>query len=235
MALHPKLPTSPYETLAPEQRWFPADESLRERPYEKLLPPLVANIRREVAGWRAEGYAGASPTSRALLQWWFETEHALEASGPHTVRIDYVRANGELSTYTPDFIVRDTAGGVWIVETKGREELDLQQALAAKEREFRELILRACKAQALYGEGAAEAGLKEGKSAVVCHDGQLHKLSESKAGVLTRERLTKAWTDWVDYWAVDFDCTSRKEITVAVKVIEIFGNDTMTLVPVNIG
>lgn len=45
-------------------------------------------------------------------------------------RIDYVRANGELSTYTPDFIVRDTAGAVWIVETKGREELDLPQKMA---------------------------------------------------------------------------------------------------------
>lgn len=45
-------------------------------------------------------------------------------------RIDYVRANGEISTYTPDFIVRDTAGVVWIVETKGREELDLPQKMA---------------------------------------------------------------------------------------------------------
>jgi hypothetical protein len=25
-------------------------------------------------------------------------------------------------------------------------------------------------------------------------------------------KLTKHWTDWVDYWAVDFDYMSRKEI-----------------------
>jgi type III restriction enzyme len=81
MALHPDdLPTSPYESLLPEQRWFPADESLRERSYEKLLPPLVANIQREVAEWRATDYAGASATSRALLQWWFETEHVVEGA-----------------------------------------------------------------------------------------------------------------------------------------------------------
>ncbi len=80
MALHPDLPTSPYAPLPPEQRWFPADESLRERAYEKLLPPLVASIRREVAAWRAAGYTGASPTSRALLQWWFETEHTVETA-----------------------------------------------------------------------------------------------------------------------------------------------------------
>ena len=41
---------------------------------------------------------------------------------------------------------------------------------------------------------------------------QLCKLGKDKAGVVTRERLTKAWTDGVDYWAVDFDYMSRKEM-----------------------
>lgn len=159
-----------------------------------------------------------------------------------------------------------------------------------------------------YTQGAAEAAiaaLKEGKSDVICEQGQLYKISKSKDGVVNRERLTKHWTDWVDYWAVDFDYLQRKEIikvpvgtglggvatlegfehpqgelslpefeerwtggyifenewqsfrtrqnrdlelstavhtydragryTVAVKVIDIFGNDTMTLVPVNVG
>lgn len=44
-------------------------------------------------------------------------------------KIDYVKANGELSTYTPDFIVRTKDGLVWIVETKGREELDVPQKM----------------------------------------------------------------------------------------------------------
>ena len=155
-----------------------------------------------------------------------------------------------------------------------------------------------------YTQGAMEAAiaaLREGKSQVLCEAGQLVKVSKSKEGVITRERLTKHWTDWVDYWAVDFDYGSRKEIikrpksmamqgslaevppsqgelveweehwtggfifenewqsfrtrqsrelelktaphtyaqagryTVAVKVIDIFGNDTMTLVPVSAG
>lgn len=159
-----------------------------------------------------------------------------------------------------------------------------------------------------YTQGAAEAAiaaLKDGKSDVICERGQLYKVSKSKEGVVSRERLTKHWTDWVDYWAVDFDYLQRKEIikvpvgaglggvttmnpasaasepvqipefeehwtggyifenewqsfrtrhsrelelktathtydrpgryTVAVKVIDIFGNDTMTLVPVNVG
>jgi DNA modification methylase len=157
-----------------------------------------------------------------------------------------------------------------------------------------------------YTQGAMEAAianLKEGKSQVVCEAGQLYKIAKDKNGVLTRDKLTGHWTDWVDYWAVDFDYMSRKEIikvpvgsgvegkspspasgggvgerveyeerwtggfifenewqsfrtrknrdleltsaphtytkagryTVAVKVIDIFGNDTMTLVPVNVG
>ena len=45
-------------------------------------------------------------------------------------KLDYVRADGDLSTYTPDFLVKTTDGIVWIVETKGREELDLPQKMA---------------------------------------------------------------------------------------------------------
>jgi len=164
-----------------------------------------------------------------------------------------------------------------------------------------------------YTQGALDAvtaSLKNGKSQVVCEQGQLIKISKDKEGIVTRETLTKHWTDWVDYWAVDFDYMSRREIikvakeagvdsvipaqagiqestldpgirrgddefeerwtggyifenewqsfrtrknrtlelisaphtytetlhyTVAVKVIDIFGNDTMTLVPVSVG
>lgn len=154
-----------------------------------------------------------------------------------------------------------------------------------------------------YSQGigdAIAAELKEGKSEVVCEQGKLFKLSKDKQGVVTREVLTKKWTDWVDYWAVDFDYESRKEIikvaknlgvegalpgmanagefldfeerwtgayifenewqsfrtrqnrelelrsashvyakpgryVIAVKVIDIFGNDTMTLIPLHVG
>ena len=78
MALHPEFPLSPYRVLEPEHRWFPAAEELRSTAYEKLLPPFVANIRTEVKHWRDSGYNGASATSRALLQWWFDTGHMIE-------------------------------------------------------------------------------------------------------------------------------------------------------------
>ena len=44
-------------------------------------------------------------------------------------KLDYVKADGDLSNYTPDFIIRTTDGTVWIVETKGREEIDVPQKM----------------------------------------------------------------------------------------------------------
>ena len=77
MALHPDFPKNPYTILDPSIRWFPADEDLREKGYDKLLPPLVADLRKQVKEWRDKNYEGASETSKALLNWWFKEEHIL--------------------------------------------------------------------------------------------------------------------------------------------------------------
>ncbi|MGI8895931.1 MAG: hypothetical protein ACR2HE_09830 [Casimicrobiaceae bacterium] len=45
-------------------------------------------------------------------------------------KIDYVKGDGDISNYVPDFVVKTTNGTVWIVETKGREELDVPQKMA---------------------------------------------------------------------------------------------------------
>ena len=78
MALHKNFPKSPYDILNPGIRWFPADEDLRTKGHEKLLPPLVHKLRQEVKKWRNKHYEGASPTSQALLKWWFQTKHPVE-------------------------------------------------------------------------------------------------------------------------------------------------------------
>ena len=77
MALHPNFPESPYVILDPAIRWFPADEALRESSSEKLMPPLVSQLRKKVKEWRDDGYVGATDTSRSLLNWWFNTPHLL--------------------------------------------------------------------------------------------------------------------------------------------------------------
>jgi len=115
MALHPEFPKSPYAELLPDQRWFPAAEELRTTAYEKLLPPLVAKIRSEVSAWRADSYAGASSTSRALLNWWFETEHLVE------------QADGTLSPFRYYFAQREAVETViWLHDVrKVRDKFDL--------------------------------------------------------------------------------------------------------------
>jgi adenine-specific DNA-methyltransferase len=147
----------------------------------------------------------------------------------------------------------------------------------------------------------AEATLKDKGSKIVVEKGQIVKVSKDAKGIVKREVLTKKWTDWIDYWAVDFNFESKREIVrvksdrlkqaaipgmekpehielpeyeevwtgdyifenewqsfrtkkdrsleltsvyhecqpgrrkIAVKVVDIFGNDTMTIVEVSVG
>jgi len=57
-----------------------------------------------------------------------------------------------------------------------------------------------------------EATLKNGRHKVFVENGNIIKVSKDKNGVVTSEVLTKDWTDWIDYWSVDFDFESKKEI-----------------------
>ncbi len=134
----------------------------------------------------------------------------------------------------------------------------------------------------------AEAALSANKKAgskIVVEKGQIVKISKDAKGEFKRDVLTKDWTDWIDYWAVDFNFESKREIIrvkneeteeweerwtgdyifenewqsfrtkkdrslelisvfheckpgrrkIAVKVVDIFGNDTMTIVDVSVG
>jgi len=132
-------------------------------------------------------------------------------------------------------------------------------------------------------DNAAES-LKDGKNRIVVEQGKIIKVSKDKNGIVTKEVLTKKWTDWIDYWSVDFDFESKREIIreknevtgemeekwtgdfvfenewqsfrtkkdrslelkttfhecekgrrkIAVKVVDIFGNDTMKIVEVSV-
>ncbi|MDK2974451.1 MAG: adenine-specific DNA-methyltransferase [Methanofollis sp.] len=126
--------------------------------------------------------------------------------------------------------------------------------------------------------------LKDGGKKIVVENGKIIKVTKDKSGIVSKEPLTTTWTDWIDYWAVDFDFESKQEIItrvnengeqeelwtgeyvfenewqsfrtrrdrtlelqsifkecmpgrrkIAVKVVDIFGNDTMKVVDVTIG
>ena len=95
MALHKDFPDSPHAILDPSIRWFPADEALRTSSFEKLMPPLVPELRKQVKVWRDSGYDKATETSRSLLNWWFKTPHLLPQSDGKMAEFQYYFAQRE--------------------------------------------------------------------------------------------------------------------------------------------
>lgn len=95
MALHPDFPESPYDILDPSIRWFPADEAMRDGSMDKLMPPLVSQLRRRVKEFRDSGYSGATETSKSLLNWWFCTRHLIPKSDGTEFEFQYYFAQRE--------------------------------------------------------------------------------------------------------------------------------------------
>jgi len=67
---------------------------------------------------------------------------------------------------------------------------------------------------------SAEAALKNKGSKIVVERGQIMKVSKNAKGVVDREVLTQHWTDWIVYWAVDFDFENKREIIRVPKEIQ---------------
>src|SRR4030067_1833766 len=95
MALHKDFPDSPHAILDPAIRWFPADEALRESSSEKLMPPLVPQLRRKVKEWRDSAYVGATNASKSLLNYWFNTPHLLPQTNGTMAELQYYFAQRE--------------------------------------------------------------------------------------------------------------------------------------------
>ncbi len=151
----------------------------------------------------------------------------------------------------------------------------------------KELSIELTDFSVFYNQDASEdttETLRPGGMKVVVENGQVVKISKDKSSeLIQREVLTKKWSDWIDYWAVDFNFADRKEIVtetdkdgklverwtgdyvfdnewqsfrtkknrnlelvsaskeitkgtykVAVKVVDIFGNDTTRVLEVKI-
>src|SRR5207253_2816007 len=52
-------------------------------------------------------------------------------AGPQALRIDYLTDKSRLSLYTPDFLLRDTEGSYFLIETKGRVDKDVPLKVGA--------------------------------------------------------------------------------------------------------
>lgn len=95
MALHKDFPKDKFAILNPNIRWFPAEEDLREKGYEKLLPPFVPELREKVKEWRDNNYEGCTETSKALLNWWFNEDHLIYNADGSSVSFQYYFAQRE--------------------------------------------------------------------------------------------------------------------------------------------
>ncbi len=95
MALHPDFPESPHAIIDPKVRWLPDQSLLFDMEYGMLLPPLVQKIREQVKTWRDRNYSGASETSKALLNWWFNNSHLQEQTDGTTSEFQYYFAQRE--------------------------------------------------------------------------------------------------------------------------------------------
>lgn len=84
-----------------------------------------------------------------------------------------------------------------------------------------------------YNQDSAAEDLKSGQTKIIIRDGQVIKQHKDKnTDILSEDVLTKNWTDWIDYWSVDFNYESRKEIIRVFKegVVKqkLFGNPDPT-------
>jgi adenine-specific DNA-methyltransferase len=61
-------------------------------------------------------------------------------------------------------------------------------------------------------QNSVEAEMKDKSTKIIVDKGQIVKITKDAKGVVTRERITKKWTDWIDYWSVDFNFESKREI-----------------------
>lgn len=62
---------------------------------DKLMPPLVPELRKKVKAWREGGYAGATNTSASLLTFWFKEPHLLPQTDGTMAEFQYYFAQRE--------------------------------------------------------------------------------------------------------------------------------------------
>jgi type III restriction enzyme len=139
MALHPKSPTSPCAPLIPEQRWFQESGAthIESRIRLKEMRPFRTEYRAHLAATKSifKKVVGEPNSGGFELRFaaFLEDANDVNAFAKNYLAVgfkhDYVKASGDLANYVPDFIVRTMDGRIWLVETKGRAELDLPQKM----------------------------------------------------------------------------------------------------------
>ncbi len=301
-------------------------EADRQKQLEQKEAAFVDLILRAYRAERASGFAtfhgkkagrlvAVGPVNLPVTRLFVE-EIILECRQKHVSRVDILGFEFEMGLF-PNVLDEARAKGIDIAPKYIPAEVFDKRAVEKNQVVFHDVafievkpLLKGNKVavqltdfSVFYSQDSianAEATLKDKASKVVVEKGQIVKVSKDARGVVTREVLTKQWTDWVDYWAVDFNFENKREIIrvprektkqtalagleqseqldlpeyeevwtgdfifenewqsfrtkknrtleltsawhegapgrrkLAVKVVDIFGNDTMTIVEVNV-
>jgi type III restriction enzyme len=84
-------------------------------------------------------------------------------AGPQSLRIDYLSGSGRLAFYTPDFMVKKKDGNYVLLETKGREDLDVPLKATAAVSWCKAASSKKVKWQFLYVPQAIFGGITSNK------------------------------------------------------------------------
>ena len=80
MALHPDFPESPHEIIDPAVRWLPDRRSTEGHRLREAASPTCSRDSQGGQSVARQRYSGATETSKALLNWWFNTPHPIEGA-----------------------------------------------------------------------------------------------------------------------------------------------------------
>jgi hypothetical protein len=297
------------------QHYIGVNANLREAEQQKQLEQkeaaFVDLILRAYRAEKTEGFAtfcgkkagrlvAVGPVNLPVTRLFVE-EIILECRQKHITRVDILGFEFEMGLF-PNVLDEARAKGIDIAPKYIPAQVFDKRAVEKNQVVFHDVAAIEVKPQVkknsvaveltdfsvFYSQdsiAAAETTLKDKASKIVVEKGQIVKVSKDAKGIVTRERLTKKWTDWIDYWSVDFAFESKREIVrvrnedsgeweerwtgdyifenewqsfrtkkdrsleltsvfqecppgrrkIAVKVVDIFGNDTMTIIEVAAG
>jgi DNA modification methylase len=312
------------------QHYVGVNPNLREAEQQKQLAEkeaeFVSLILRAYRAEKAEGFncfhgkkagrlVSVGPVNLPVTRLFIE-EIILECRQKHITRVDVLGFEFEMGLF-PNLLDEARAKGIDIAPKNIPAEVFDKRAVEKGQVVFHDVAAIEVKPQikkntvaveltdfsVFYSQDAqnsVEAEMKDKSTKIIVDKGQIVKISKDAKGVVTRERLTKKWTDWIDYWSVDFNFESKREIIrvprgaakqtqmpgmekpeqldlpeyeevwtgdyvfenewqsfrtkqdrsleftsvfhecapgrrkIAVKVVDIFGNDTMTILDINI-
>lgn len=297
------------------QHYIGVNPNLREAEQQKQLAKKEADfidlILRAYRAEKTDGFktfhgkksgrlVAVGPVNLPVTRLFVE-EVILECRQKHTTRVDILGFEFEMGLF-PNVLDEARAKGIDIAPKYIPAEVFDKRAVEKNQVVFHDVAFIEVKPHikknsvaveltdfsVFYSQDSiagAEATLKDKASKIVVEKGQIVKVSKDAKGIVSRDRLTKNWTDWIDYWSVDFDFESKREIVrvkneqsgeweerwtgdyifenewqsfrtkkerkieltsvfrecspgrrkLAIKVVDIFGNDTMKILEISIG